>query len=190
MPSDAPDKLALVDVAIEAMPFADQIIAWCHKHPEFKEGLKFANPDGFLAMGAVLTSHPKNYPQHEVIGFLAYDLNRDIFKQDYILNIDSNYQKFILYSKVPSKCYGPYVTHIKDFFSRYDTEGGYEKDHHLTTDQLLTRGNEEFQDRVRSTLDLAQEIKQAGRNHPTQDELKAVLDKIRELKAPGSSTAP
>lgn len=190
MQNDTSDELTLVDVAIEAMPFADQLIAWCHKHPDFKEGLKFANPDGFLAMGAVLTSHPKNCPQHEVIGFLAYDLSKDIFKQDYILNVDGGYQKFILYSKVPSKRYGPYVTHIKDFFSRYDVEGGYERDHHLTADQLLARGGEKFQDRVRSTLRLAQRIKRAGRNYPTQSELRTVLDKIRELKAQGSSTAP
>ena len=180
----ATNKLTLVDVAIEAMPFADELVAWCNKHLDFKEGLKFANPEGFLPMGAVLTSSPPNYPQHEVIGFLAYDLKLDIFKQDYILNVDRSYKKFILYSKVPNKKYGPYVVHIKDFFNRYDTAGGYERDHHLTIEQLLARadGNLGFMERIDSTLSLAKKIKMSGRNYPSQQELRTVLEKIRELK--------
>lgn len=177
------EDLTIVDVIIETMPFADALIAWCAKYPDFKEGLKFSNPDGFLAMGAVLTSSTVNVPGDEVIGFLVYDMQQKYFKQDYIVNVGGDYKKFMLYSKLPSKKYGPYVQHIKQFFARYGKGGHYADTHHLSLAQIDAMNKPDLSERARSTIALAERIERHGRNKPTQAELREVLNKTRAARA-------
>lgn len=182
------EALTVADVIIEAMPFADALIAWCIKYPDFKEGLKFSNPDGFLAMGAVLTSGTANAPGDEVIGFLVYDMNEKYFKQDYIVNVGGDYTKFMLYSKIPSKKYGQYVQHIKQFFAQYGKNGDYANTHHLSLADIDAMNNPDLSERARSTIALAGRIDQHGRNRPTQAELAETLVKIRESRAKNELT--
>ncbi|MFY9484297.1 MAG: hypothetical protein WAP74_01590 [Patescibacteria group bacterium] len=169
---------SLADAIVESMPFADELIAWCNKHPAFKEGLKITNPANFIALGAVLTSTTENAPGDEVIGFLAYDIKEKYFKQDFIINVGGNYTKFVLYSKVPSKKYGPYVQHINNFFAKYGKNGAYEGTHHMTLEKLDSK----VIDRARRAIALAERIEGHGRRVLTQEEILEIINKIREAK--------
>lgn len=149
--SNVAQEVTVADVIVEAMPFADQLIAWCNKHSEFKEALKVTNPNNFISLLAISTSHTDNVPDDEVIGFFAYDMTNKIFKQDYIINEGGNYQKFMLYSKLPDKNYGQYVQHIDGFFKgKYGKNGHYANTHHYTPERLYKERH-----------DLAERAKQA-----------------------------
>ena len=87
--------LDLTDVVIEAMPFNEELVGWCQKHPNFKYGLKFDNSGEFLALGLILTSSAPHKPNDEVLGFLFYDMKNKIFNQDFIVNVDTKNKKFI-----------------------------------------------------------------------------------------------
>jgi len=177
------DELCIADVIIEAMPFSDEIIAWCHKHPEFKEALKVSNPDRFYALGMVLTSSTKNVPSDLVIGFMAYDMTTKIFKQDFMIDMGNRHQEFMLYTNLPSKQYGKYVQHIKQFYAKYGKNGDYADTHHVSLDYILSLGNDELSERAARTVDASARIVSAGgRRHISQEELKQTLDQIRAAK--------
>jgi len=169
------------DVIFEAMPFSNELVEWIRERPDFKEGLKFSNPDGFLALGAVAWSRTPDVPDDEVIGFFAYDINKKFFKQDFIINVGDTNTEFILYSKQPSKKYGKYVRHFNEFKAKYAINGHYQNVHHLSLADLDARNNPGLSERARDTIALAERIEAAGgRNQPTPDELADTLKKIRE----------
>jgi hypothetical protein len=163
------------------MPFSDKLIEWCRKYPDFKEGLKITNPANFIALGAALTSYTKNKPDDEVIGFMSYDMDKKYFKQDFIINVGGNYAKFVLYSKVPSKKYGPYVQHIKQFFAVYGKNGDYAGTHHMTLEELDVKAPK-LSERARQAIALAERIQRNGRRQLTQAELLDMIYKIRRAK--------
>jgi hypothetical protein len=177
--------LDLTDVIIEAMPFSDELVEWCKKHPNFKSGLKFDNSDEFLALGLILTSPaPPHKLDDEVIGFLVYDMRRKVFKQDFIVNIGKKSAKFILYSKRPDKKYDEHSQHINSFYVEYGANGRYYKNtHHYTVDQAkLLNKDEKFQERLESTLRIANNIEQHGLNKITQVQLQAAIVGIQQEK--------
>lgn len=179
-------KISIADVIIEAMPFSNEIIAWCHAHPEFKEALKVSNPDRFHALGMVLTSYPKVKPSDLVIGFVAYDMQAKGFKQDFIVDIGANHAEFVLYTNLPSKQYGKYVHHINEFYALYGKNGDYADTHHFDLDYLLNMGNTELSRRAISVVQKSQMIiESGGRRFVSETELKETLVKIRTAKAVG-----
>lgn len=176
-------KLSLVDVVIEAMPFSDEIIAWCQSHSDFKEALKIANADRFHAMGMVLTSWPKKRPTDYVVGFVAYDMVEQIFKQDFIVDVGGSHKEFVLYTKLPSKRYSKYVRHINEFFTIYGRDGNYAGTHHFDLQYLLNMGNQELSDRAIRAVKRSAQIIQAGGLRPhSQHELRTTLAAIRAEK--------
>ena len=177
--------ISIADVVIEAMPFSDEIITWCHAHPEFKDALKITNADRFQALGMVLTSRPKNRPSDFVIGFVAYDMQAQKFKQDFIVDVGNAHNEFMLYTKLPSGNYeGKYVHHINQFFAIYGKDGNYAKTHHFDLQYLRSMGNQELTERAERAVRRSQQIIQFGGLRPiSQSELKAALDGIRAEKA-------
>lgn len=176
-------EVTLADVIIESMPFADQLIAWCKKYPEFKEALKVANPNSFIALLAVSVTYTDNVPGDQVIGFFAYDIQKKIFKQDFIINISNNYRKFKLYSKLPNKNYGPHVQSIKGFEATYGKNGHYANTHHYTLERLVAEfKNTDLPERAERAVALAGRLEKSGRRELTQADLIETLAKIREAK--------
>lgn len=177
-------ELSIADVIIEGMPFSDEIIAWCHKHPEFKEALKVSNPDRFHAIGMVLTSTPNAKPEDYVIGFVAYDIVEKQFKQDFIVDVNNQHNEFVLYTKLPSKLYGKYVQSMKSFYAIYGKNGSYKNAHHFDIQYLLDMGNVDLSERARLVVRKGRAIIEAGGRRPVdQIELKETLAKIREERA-------
>jgi hypothetical protein len=174
--------LTLTDVVIEAMPFTDELVSWCKKCPEFISGLKFANTTRFLALGVVFTSFTSNMPGDEVIGFLVYDMEKKLFKQDFIINIGRKASEFALYSKRPDKQYGKYSKHINEFYSNYGKNGHYSNTHHLTLSDIEAMNKPDLLERVNSTISIAEKIKKYGPNFITQDMLLDTVEKIRNAK--------
>lgn len=173
--------LQINDVVFEAMPFRNELVEWIRKHPDFKQGLKFSNPDTFLALGAVVWSFSPDHPEDEVIGFFTYDTDKKFFKQDFIVNVGNKNTEFLLYSKQPSKKYGKYVQHFNGFKAKYAINGHYQNVHHLSLADLDAMNNPELSERARSTIALAERIETGGgRNQPTSKELADTLKKIRE----------
>lgn len=172
--------LQVNDVIFEAMPFRNELVEWIRKHPEFKEGLKFSNPDTFLTLGAVVRSFSPDHPDDEVIGFFTYDTNKKFFKQDFIVNVGNTNTEFILYSKQPNKKYGKYVQHFNGFKAKYAINGHYQNVHHLTLADLDAMNNSQLSERARSAVALAERIEAAGgRKQPSAEELADTLNKIR-----------
>lgn len=173
----------IADVIIEAMPFSDEIIEWCKIHPEFKEALKVTNPDRFYALGMIITSHPRTAPEDLVIGFFAYDMVKDIFKQDFIVDIGNKHTQFMLYSNVQNKQFGKHVQHINQFYAKYGKNGDYANTHHVTLDYIVKMGNDELSERAIRTVATSKKIMAAGGRRPvSQKELAETLEKIRAAK--------
>jgi hypothetical protein len=182
------NELTIADVIIEAMPFSDEIVAWCIAHPEFKEALKVTNADRFLALGMVQTSYPRTVPQDYVIGFTAYDYIDEIFKQDFIVDVGSQHKVFVLYSKLPSKNYGKYVQSITGFYAKYGKNGDYANTHHPTIQQIEGLQNPELTERANDSIAKGKQIKQSGRRQVSQAELQETLAKIRLARRQGLLT--
>jgi len=177
-------EVTVADIIVESMPFADQLIAWCNKYPDFKEALKVTNPNNFIALLAVSITYTDNAPGDEIIGFFAYDMTEKFFKQDYIVNEGGNYQKFKLYSKLPNKNYGEHVQHINDFFKgKYGKNGHYANTHHYTLERLSAE-QPKLAERAKQAIALAERIEKNGRRELSQAELVDMLAKVRQAKTP------
>lgn len=180
---EAPGNLTIADVIIEAMPFSDEIIAWCHAHPEFKEALKVTNPDRFYALGMITTTFTKNKPQDLVIGFMAYDMISMKFKQDFMVDVNNQHKEFVLYTNLPGKKYPKHVHHINQFYATYGKNGDYAGTHWVDLAYIQGMGNSELSDRATRAVDVSKSIVSAGGRRPvSQQELKETLLKIRAEK--------
>jgi hypothetical protein len=176
------EDITIADVIIESMPFSDEIIAWCAKHPDFKEALKVTNADRFIALGMVQTSTPRAVPSDYVIGFTVYDYVDEIFKQDFIVDIGSRHDTFMLYSKVPSKKYGKHNQSIRSFFAKYGKDGDYAGTHHPSLADLEALNEPDLTERLHSSIEKGKLMKESGRNEISQDQLRDILEKIRQAK--------
>lgn len=179
-------EFTMADVVIEAMPFSDQIIAWCHAHPEFKEALKVTSPDRFYPLGMVTITYTKNVPGDKVIGFMAYDMDAGIFKQDFIIDVGSKEREFVLYTRHPQRRYNRHVRDIKEFYARYGKNGDYADTHHVDLQYIQGMGNTELSERAKRAIEKSRQIVAAGGRRPiSQQELRETLAKIRAEKAKG-----
>jgi len=177
------NELSIADLVIEAMPFSSEIIKWCHAHPEFKEALKVSNPDRFYPLGMVQTSKPSARPEDFVIGFTAYDMISGKFKQDFIVDVGSRHNNFVLYTNLPSKKFDKYIHHIKEFYAIYGKNGSYAGTHHFDISRLYALNNVELSERADRAVKKSAAIMKAGGRRPnSQAELRETLQKIREAK--------
>jgi len=177
--------ISFIDIAIEAMPFSNELRAWCDIRPEFKDGLKFSNTDRFIPLGMVLTSRTVNVPADEVIGFYTYDYVSSKFKQDFIVNIGSENNEFVLYTSLPpanTGLYGKYVKHINEFFAIYGKKGDYAGTHHLDIEGIKALGNDDLTGRAQRAIQNGALMKVHGRRLYTQKELDDVMQKIKNAK--------
>lgn len=184
------DNLTIVDVILAAIPFSDELVEWVQTHPHFKAGLKFSNEDYFLPLGLILTSTSPKRPSDKIIGFVVWDKVKRIFKQDYIVNVGSRNDEFILYSKIPGKLDTPETRHIKRLYALYEVDPlhGYEVKHHLGLADI---------DLIAQSLktpwlsDMARRMMQIGDSQvgsPTQKQLQEVYKKIVEARENGTLT--
>jgi len=122
------------DFPANRFPFSDEICLFMDNHPEFKNSLKIVNPNRFKYISLIFTSHtPPTHPfsNDQVIGMWYIDainfrLSRfPLFKQDFIVNKDSNNIEFISYTTRPivRRANSPFVQPIQDFFRIYGQNG-------------------------------------------------------------------
>lgn len=120
-------------------PFSNGLRKFMYKSTGFFNSLKLSNRKRFEFIPLILTSstpNTHNKSDDQVIGMWYVDknnLNNDsqpIFKQDFIINLNSDDEKFVSYT---SNCViedknlsnDPSVKKIEKFFSIYGNEGKY-----------------------------------------------------------------
>lgn len=171
--------MTLQELLIEMQPFSDELKAWCKSHPEFAQGLKL-DINKFITLQAVSTSHTTNVPDDEVIGFYVYAhyLKTPKFKQDFIINVGSRNEEFVLYAADTNGNETTYVKHIKAFFGKYGKNGHYNGTHWVEIAQLP----KELIPRATDAIRLAGNIKRFGTNHITQDKIDEIYAQFQQLK--------
>lgn len=134
---------------IRKMPFRDELLTWCEKHPNFAQALKAVHDDYFVGFNGINLSNPPLHPKDQVIGMVVYDLKRQFLKQDFIVDKNFNHTEFTLFTKLPKKfknLYGPGVVQdINDFYQIYGGEGKYYSNTHYPEIQSL---HPELQERI------------------------------------------
>jgi|GEM_PF-3023255 hypothetical protein len=178
-------RVSFADVVIEAMPFSEELIAWCASHPEIKQALKVANPDRFIALGHVTTSFSSNKPEDQVIGFYTYDYMAERFKQDFIVNVGNTNREFVLYTRLPKEdkgLYGRCVKDINEFFAVYGKRSDYAGTHHPSLEEITGLNEPVLTDRALRYIELGAQLKSDGLSRITQDQLRDTLRHIREAK--------
>lgn len=151
------NQVTVAGTIIEAMPFADELIAWCKTHPEFLRGLKNIYAEKFISLGAIVTSHSPYLPEDEVIGVYTYDYIRrnPLFKQDFIINKGKLYKEFILFTRNPKGGSSKYVKDINEFFATYGKGKFYINSHHVSLEELPI----ELRERGTEAMALAEKMK-------------------------------
>ena len=102
-------------------------------HPEFHRSLKLFNKKRFVFIPIIGTSHLPDTEGEialdQIIGMFYYDVEKRIFKQDYIVNVAAKNKEFVSYSQGNSSI-GNYVRRIHDFYKKYGKNGVfyYKKD--------------------------------------------------------------
>lgn len=144
-----------IDYITEKMPFRAELLEYCKEHPNFVEALKLLNTSRFQMFGGVTTSSSPKEPEDEVIGIVVYDVQQKILKQDYIVDISSEHEQFILYTDLPRGMghllQAGVVHKNKDFFDKYGDNGKhYLGTHHPDISTL----HPELQERIRKYLNL------------------------------------
>lgn len=171
------------ELTIRMMPFHDQLVVWCKNNPDFLEALKIVYPDRFIALGAIYTSTSPYVPQDEVIGFLVYDTQKDIFKQDFIVNVGKAYTQFVLHTKLPRhmrKKYSKNIKPIGEFYMKYAYDEHGQQTHYLNTHHIEFDGlDEQLKVRAQKARELAKKLKKTGLRQLTQEELRQISDELQ-----------
>lgn len=172
-------NISLEELIIELMPFSQELVDWCNIHPEFLAALKNVYPDKFISPAMIMTSTSPNYPDDEVIGVYSYhyQLNKPIFKQDFIVNKGRLNKEFVLYTRNPAGN-SKYVKDINEFFSTYGKGGYYLNSHHLTSEQIPG----ELQERVKETMKLAEKVKDVDLTKINQEQINKVYQEVMTIK--------
>jgi hypothetical protein len=146
--------IILEDVILELQPFSDELINWCKTHKDFFSALKQCYPEKFVSPAVIITSYPAS--GDEVIGMFTYhyQLNKPVFKQDFIVNVGRLNTEFILYTRNPSGS-SKYVKDINDFFNMYDKYGYKKAHHHLSLEELPIQ----LQDRAKNAIKFSKKLK-------------------------------
>lgn len=175
-----PTEITIEDVILETTPFDERLISWCKKHDDFYKALKLIHSHKFLHLGTIVVRYPKNFPKDQVIGVYSYhySIRKPIFKQDFIVNKNSEYKEFIIYTRNPDGS-SKWVKDINEFYKKYDVSDDLFSLHHITFDQLP----DEVKERGRRMIALSEKIKSIGHVKLTQNEIdRAYLSITSEKK--------
>lgn len=169
--------MTLQELLIEMQPFSSELKAWCKSHPEFAQHLKL-DPDKFITLQAVSISHTTNAPDDEIIGFYVYAhyLEMAKFKQDFIVNVGSRSDEFVLYTADTNGHETQYVKHTKAFFAKYGKNDHYKNAHWVTFDKLP----DEIKPRASDAIRLASAVKANGTAHITEDRINDIYGQLRQ----------
>ena len=171
------NKITLEDVILELQPFSDELNNWCRSPKEFFTALKNIYPEKFVSPAMIITSYPTN--GDEVIGVFTYhhELNKPIFKQDFIINVGWSNTEFILYTRNPNGS-SKYVKDINDFYIKYGKYGYTKSQHHLTLDELPTK----LQERAKQAMRLADKLKVGDPQKIPQEHIERIYKEVMEIK--------
>lgn len=152
------------DLIIRMQPYPQELKKICRINPDFKKALKNSNPKRFISLGAIVTSLCPLIPEDEIIGFFTYDCKEKIFKQDFIVNKNSENKEFILYTRFSGVNKSKNIKDIRDFFQKYPT---YSKNcHHLNFEELPNN----IKPRALETINLANKLEIIGQREYISDE--------------------
>jgi len=115
----APPMMPIDGIILRLQPFSAQIMAMCEKNQDFQKAIKSLNSARFISFGTVIISYPKNEPEDMVIGILVYDYKSKIYKQDFMVDIGSKHEQYILYTSFHGMKSKKYLKPIGDFFKKY-----------------------------------------------------------------------
>ena len=160
-------------------PFSDELKVWCKSHPEFTQALKL-DINKFITLQAVSTSHTTNSPDDEIIGFYVYAhyLKTPKFKQDFIVNIKSQNNEFVLYTADTKGKETKYVKHINAFFGKYGQNGHYNGTHWVEINKLPN----ELKPRANDAIRFAGMIKEHGTSHITKERIDDIYNQYKKLQ--------
>lgn len=114
------------------LPFSKELKEFMYKNKDFFNSLKLSKPDKFKYIPIVITSRtPNTHKLHndEIIGMWYFDIDKKIYKQDFIVNKEKSNCVFISYTakKIVKQLNSSFVKCIDDFFIDY---GEYKKFYH------------------------------------------------------------
>lgn len=166
-------------IILESMPFSRGIKNWAIANKKVLGALKTSHPPRFITLQAICTSYCPLYPDDEIIGFYTYDATSKtiMFKQDFIVNIDSKDNDFVLYTRLPSRQYDKNVKDINDFFQKYSKGLYYTNSHHVTYENLPDL----VKPRATQAVQLANMLKNTGLRKFTQSELEEFYLQMQKL---------
>ena len=112
----------------DKFPFSDDLCEFMENHSEFYKSLKLYKSKRFIFIPVIGLSHlpasEGNLSNDEIIGMFYYDINKDMFKQDYVVNVGGKNQKFISYTQRKIQEMGS-VFSIDTFYKKYGKHGKY-----------------------------------------------------------------
>jgi hypothetical protein len=112
---------------------SEELLDWIESNPSFRKSLKLNNPNRFIKLPFLITSHtPRAHKLHkdEIIGIWYLDKNNyqnnqePLFKQDFIVNKLKQNKEFVSFA-ANSFANGDYVEPIDNFFKIYGSGGKY-----------------------------------------------------------------
>lgn len=176
-------SVTLKEVILELTPFPEELVKWSNSHPEFLDALKNVYPEKFISPAMIIIYPPiKGDCACEgdvVIGVYTYhhELNKPIFKQDFIVNRGHLSKEFILYSKNPAGS-SKYVKGIKEFFAKYSKYGHNTSSHHQSLEELPRQ----LQERGREAVRLAEKINIGMPQEIPQEHINKIYKEVMAVK--------
>jgi len=176
-------KITLKEVILELTPFPEELVVWSKTNPEFLDALKNVYPEKFISP-AMIIIYPairgdKDCEGDIVIGVYTYhhELNKPIFKQDFIVNRGGLNQEFILYSRNPAGS-SRYVKDINDFFTKYGKHGHNKNSHHMSLEKLPAQ----LQERGKEAIRLAEKMKIGTPQEIPQKHIDKIYNEVMLIK--------
>ena len=112
---------------IDGFPFSVGLRSFIITRPDFWKSLKLAQPNRFVLLPLLLISHLPDSEKNdgEILGLWYWDIEKNIFKQDYIMNVGSNDKIFVSYSIDKFVTKTENVKTIQSFFNTIGAGGKY-----------------------------------------------------------------
>ena len=161
----------LTDLIVRMQPYPQRLKELCQANPDFAKALKSTNPKRFVSLAAVVVSYPPS-TSDEVIGFYVYDYesNPPMFKQDFIVNVGTKNNEFVIYTRFSVVSKSRIIRDINQFYEKYPT---YNKgSHHPKFEDLP----DDLKPRALEAIELANKVKVLGLRDEISDEEYAKID--------------
>lgn len=161
----------ITDLILRLQPYPQKLKDLCNANPDFAKALKTTNPKKFVSLGAVVVSYPQQ-TSDEVIGFYVYDYGSKpkMFKQDFIVNVGSKNEDFIIYTRFTGVSKSKIIRDISHFYQKYPS---YPKDSHHPKYEAIP---DAIKLRALEAVDLANRIIALGLREEISEEEYAKFD--------------